>query len=1280
MRSKILLFSLLMTFGILMAQEPYRSLIISEARPDTHAKAYVEFTNMGDITINLSDFEFGVVTPWTNRVMIGEEIAPLEDWFEVSEDHWMMLPDVDLSPGESFVIASVTDWVDKMAALYPYEYSPGWPDLYPTYREVADYHMHYPEDGAKPPVSDSANAKWTIMDVYHGSYCWYLRHHYTETDSAVIDQVAGVFDSGDGSNGDHAYDVAGVTDATSDRILVRKANITTGNIDFNIGRGVSPEDSEWIPIPKGKEPWPNTQTPQWTIGNHGSYVLDQTTLESDVAEVDWLNNIIHVPWGVQRDDSIRFVFDKKPGFAWEYKYGGDSAYCSARTGDVMTVYVAGDMMQKRDFQIVVDEPTPDANIIMPKKPGPYGRYTSGLWAAWARVTGGSEVDTVMNSNNRYGITFGTRVDSLFKYMEKAPKATWEIDWFDDVERADLRHGDVLQVTAENGDVKEYFIWMEDYVPSNNALLASITWPDIPFEYRGILGWKGDTVPNYASSSFNYKVRIPGDVEGMPALVAKPQDLNATVEVDRASSVVGTVESRTVTFTVTAEDGSTQQVYTVLLEKEQLPQNIQPYSPEPFISEFVVADQWGNGFVEICNPGTVTLDLSDYMFYNGFANNPADAIAEETPFGDRYVKYIPGYKWTGNEAEWDVEWGIAEQEGNVNPIVYPGDVFVMGKIDADKQANIYGNWWIPDQLDIDFKNDPWGEGYTGNAVPDRPTSANFYMFKIVNDSVKLGLKPANDPDDFELVETFGSGDGTTYQPVGEDASSINTFIRKPEYTFPKSGFGESFGATEEESEWNFQDQPYWQEQGYDWRSSLLFITLDIGRHSFTSPTQYMSTVTSLNYIVSPGYSHNETIRGVTTGTTVAGFKGFIDKADQLQTLTLKSGDTELGDADVLADGDSLIVMSADSTNITKYVLEVTAEGLSDDAILTSTEYTIEVDGETGTISGFPYGTTLKTIHNGVTVPAGASLVMIDENDAYVPLNRLNFDTLYVEVTASDQVYFEVTAEDKETQVVYQLLPDSDPGDAFVYSDVYDVDQDLLTIDLIPVGSTVQSVLGNLIPSKGATMELVDKFGIERTIGNIYRDDKIVVTSQDGETTNTYYLTMLGQTQSSLAYLLSDEYEIDQLALTVTIVTGESLTVSDILADIDPAPGATVEVTDSEGFEKTAADPIADGDIFRVTAADGTTTVNYTLDLTITGVEELTNGIRMYPNPSSGKVFIEGLEPGARIQVYNILGETVYNEAVRQSNEVLSLEDQSAGLYFVVIKNRKDVIGRYRLIIK
>ncbi len=1286
MKFKFLLVLFSISCGILSAQEPYRSLIITEARLGGEPNAYVELTNMGDQTINLSEFELGTVGPWNAPTEMEEGVEwTLEDWFQV--EFYIMLPDVELPPGESYVIAKVADWRPEMELIDPFEY--GYQPSKKEMHELADFALHYAEPPGQPPA-DSITPGHEVLTVWNGRDCWYVRHHYSETDSAVIDQVGGVFDEDNGTNKDGAYDVAGVTEATNNSTLIRKASITSGNLNFRDGRGTDLADSEWIPVPnQGQNP--GRRIPFWTIGNHGSFVFDESTLESSTVDVDWNNSTITVPWGTQRNDSLVSQFMEKPGIAWQYHYAPaweDSAYLAARPGDTLTVFVCGDTQQKKDFAITVAEPTADANIVVPKKgfdveTGDYGDWSAGLYSAFCRVTKGAEVDTIKNSNNLKGIAFATRVDSLLKYLQKPDAASWEIDWVDGVERADLKHGDILKVTAENGDVKEYFIWMEEYLPSHEAHLASITWPDIPGFYKGIFGWMGDTIPNFVQTKYDYRVRVPADVDGIPALVANPVDLNQKVEMDRATNLFGTLEDRTVTFTSTAEDDTSVLTYTIVLEKDKLNKDVQPYHAEPFISEFIFWEQWSNGFVEICNPGNQPLNLSDYMFFNGYENNPATAISGWDSWGDRYVKYIPGYKWTASEAEWTAERHMAVQDLNVNPIVQPGDVFVMGDIYATGQSG--ENWFASEQCDIIFSRDPWGEGYGGASAARQWKGGNFYMFKILNDSIKQGLKPATDPNDFELIATFGSGDGSDYAPLGVPAQMVNSFERKPEFFQPKAGLpSESFGSTADSSEWTMTDRLYFQQRNAGWPNEILFIADGIGAHFFNEVTIYKSTVTSIFYKVSPGYSHEEQIQGVVTGTSVVDFMNNIIKADEDQSLTVKSAadGSELGNEEVVTNGDSLIVISADSANISKYIIEVTDEGLSDDAVLTSALYEIEADAAagTGTIGGFDYGTKLRTIIQGINVPAGATMMIVDNEGAYVPLKRLNFDTTYVDVLVNDQQFIEVTAEDGIAKIVYAITPNAEPSDAFVTSDVYMVDQENLLIDLIPEGTAVSAVLNNLVPARGATVKVVDKLGGDRILGNIVLDDKIVVTAQDGVTTKIYYLTMLDKEPVNLAYLLSDVYTVDQLTLTVYVPSGEPTPlVSELLADLELAPGAEVSASTADGVDKVDSDEVAEGDILEVTAADGVTVVNYSV-MIVTGIEQLNNNISIYPNPSAGEVHISGLDMGSTIHVYNAAGMRVLDKVVNQIEELISLENEVSGLYFIVVTNNSNVVGRYKVIVK
>ena len=1277
MKLKILLFSLLLTGGMLQAQDTIRTLIITESRIDRLDQAFVELTNVGTEPIQMNNFKFGTIipskTPWDSP-----------------SDRNFMLPDKVLQPGESFTIAAVLDFVERQHFIDPDNY-----DDNITKKEwwtLADMQMHMADKNGDE--TDSISPHSQTFAVWHGNYTWFIEQHLSETDSVVVDQVGGVFDGDNGRNQNKPYDVAGVTDATYNSILVRRYIVKNGNINFAEARGVGLEDSEWMPIPLPYENYDTDRAVFWTVGNHGDYNFDENTLVSDIVDVDLTTNTITVPWGTRNNDDFMTNFEKKPGVAWHYDLSEayiDSAYNSARTGDKITIFVCGNDLDKEVFNIVVAEPTTDANIVISKyRPQGDGYYTNAINSGHNEVfeitRNASGMDTI--TNDFYGIPFATSVDTLLKYLEVAPKASIEIEWVDGTERTAVINGDILKVTAENGDVKEYFIKVNGYRPSHNAYLSYITWPDIPEFYKGIMGWMGDTIPNFGATNFNYKVQVPLDVDGIPALVAKTEDLNSKVSVKRASTLDGTVEQKTVIFTVTAEDNTTTNVYNVQLEKEKDFSDIQPFYAEPFISEYVCRDQFKNNFTEVCNPGNQPLDLSNYMFYWG-GSDPAGAITGSSgvdQWMSRYNKYIPGYKWV-DEIEWSVSPATLVQDLSVNSVILPGDVFVMA--DIIKTPNSGFPWYASDQSDIIFQTDynPWNEA---NSKPAIWMTNNIYMFKILNDSIKTGLKPATDPNDFELIETFGMGDGSKWVIGGKKAGQVHNYIRKPEFYKGKPRFKESFGTNPDDSEWLMYNEKYWKALNTPWPARRLNITNDIGKHFMNEVTVYKSTVTSIVYKVSSGYSTNEKIRGVRSGTTVSDFLGGIVKADENQTLTLLSvaDGSELAQDAVLNLNDTLIVLSADSVNTSKYVLNVTDEGLSSDALLVSNKYEINVSsgksGNTepgrGTIKGFEYGTSLKTIIANITVPAGASLDMIDGEGAYVPLIRQNFDTSYVNVTVNDNIYFEVTAEDGVTKILYRLIPDVSLKDAFITSDVYSVIQKNVLIRFVPRGTTASSFLANLVPSSGASIILVDKLGKERTEGNIAVDDKVIVTSANGEVTKAYFISMLAEKYipetTYLAYILSSIYTIDQVNYTINGVNGDE-TLDKFYSRIRTSMGATAVVVDKDGNEKTSGD-IDGSDKVKVTSVDGKVEVLYTFGQ-LTGNEIVeTNNIELYPNPTNGQLNISGVERGNRIQVFNSTGAAIRTINVENSIETISLQKEPAGMYLIVISNNNKLLGRYKAI--
>ncbi len=1315
MKLKLLLLLILLSCGIVNAQnDTIKTLIFTQYAAGGDVGWHTEITNVGDEPIQMGDFKLVKLSPYVDFQIFDENT---DEWGP--NPAYFFFPERMLQPGESYV---VTGAVDFGPAQYQ-KRVPGFQDTEqqknPDWYEVADLLIHWKEYKSTPEDIDSVTTAipgskgWGdisgILGHWRGRDGFYLEQHLPNGDSVVVDQVNCVFDN-DGKNQDAGgYDVAGVALASGHSTIVRKFVVKSGNLKFRESRGVGEDDSEWMVVPKEASQYRDLV---WIHGNHGDYNLDENTLESDLIDVDFAGKVITVPWGTRRGDGIMQHMVKKPGVAWEYILNTnveDSLAFGCRTGDQLKIYVCGNDLDVATFDIVVADPTEETNVVIPVANLDVG----GWWRravergagdyGWPRVSeNASGMDTIsgrwQGAGTKIGIPYATRVDSLIQMLEKPANASWEFVWVDDVERPDLKEGDKLKVTAQNGNVKEYYIQVQEKQVSSNAYLSSITWPDIPDHYKGLFGWIGDTIPNFGPQVYNYKVQVPLDVDGIPALLAKTEDLNAIVEVKRATSLSGTLEDRTVRFIVTAEDDSVMQVYSIELIKEKDPRKLQPYVAEPFISESVFADQWANFFTEIVNPGNQALDLSDYMIVSGWVSDPAGAISQASGEGDwnnRYMRYVPGYKWV-DQQNWEITPSMLEQDLNVNSIVYPGDVFCLGAIGNDGQTKhpnfVNDYWWVPDQLDVQFRNsggytNPWNES-TGANTAAGSWGTSTYLFKILNDSIKQGLKPATDPADFELVDVIGMVDGSGWV-VGGWSYWVMTcnIIRKPEIYKGVPELQKSFGTNDDDSEWLHYDRPYWQAQNVGYPRDILYDAADLGKHFMYTPTFYMSTVSSVVYKVSEGYSMKEFIRGPKTGTTAAEFLSNIIKADDGQKLKLKGSNGELpGDA-ALSLNDTLIVMSADSVNTTKYVIEVSEDGLSSNAILTSNRYKIDItaspkssvaEAGTGTVTGFEYGTSLRTIVANINVPAGANMDIVDSEGAYVPLTKLNFDTSYVNVTVNNNTFLHVTAEDGVTAIIYQLIPDGTESDAFLTSDVYTVYQKNTLIDFVPRGTNAAVFLSNLVPSSGASITLVNKMGQERMDGNIVQDDKVVVTSANGMNSRVYYISMLPteyiKETSYLAYILSNVYMVDQVSLMVNGVSGTEL-VADFLTKIDAVEGATAMVVDADGNPKTSGDIDRD-DMVKVTSLDGKAVVYYSFGTLTSSNMFDTNNIELYPNPTNNHINISGVKDGYQIQIYNSVGAIIREVNVQNSIETITLSDQPAGMYMVVVKGEGKIVGRYK----
>ena len=1271
----LLLFLVVMGFSALVyaQKKPYDNLIISEAVMYHPHQNYVEFTNMGTETIDLSNFEFGHISPWD----LPWTPAPL---------HFFRLPGKMLAPGKSYLISNAFAFSPKMwqktqnSKLYSERVTKI--DLL----KMADQLIYYPEFGMT--AKDSITPYYLTTNAYNGRECWYLRHHFINDagvkDSVVVDQVGGVFDREGGFNNDYAYDVAGVTKATGNCVLIRKTSIKKGNINFNSARGLDLADSEWIPVP-------NLSTYQWrdafwTAGNQAvGAVLNANTLVSKTGKVavDIANGTITIPWGVRRNDSIMRQFVYKPGLAWQYDLAArteDSAYISARTGDLLTLYVCGDEATIKKFSIKVQEPTSSDNIVIPKNSY---NYTKKAYYGTLAPAGGWRIsDGVKGMDTISFVGFATRVDTLFRYLEKPPKATWKIVYKEGIAKPDLKTGDKLQVTSENGKVKEYYLKLLKLVTNDDSNLSSITWPDIPSFFKGDIaksyGWKGDTIPMFSKTKTDYVVRIPLEYDGIPALAYTKSHLNSNVVVNRAKSLTGSPEDRTVSFRVTAENDTIVTTYTVRFEKEKDNSKIQPWKAEPFLSQIVYKESYAFPWVEIVNPGTEMLDLSHYMIMCSTAGRVTafgHFNAVGTPYANGpYRKYVPGRKWQ-NKYDWEVQPRILELDLAVNSIVYPGECFSMTQNSGGGllPGNIGSLELFGSGVNVNFATgkNPWGYTMINDNALNNGGNANYYLFKILNDSVINGLKPATSYNDFQLVDVFGSEDGKAWVVGGTASGQNHAYTRKPNVykgnTEPKG----SWGTNADNSEWIMWNQKYWQGLGIGYPRYWYNLATGIGSHIMNEVTIYRSTISSTIYKVSEGYSMNENIKGITTGTTLTTFYNNIIKANQLQTLKVMSNGIELAEAAAIKNGDVLTVLSADSKNTSKYMLEVTAEGLSSNAVLTSATLTIDVTGTTGTVSGFKQGTFLSKIVSGVVVPPGATMTMVDENDDYMTLWKLRYDTAFVRVIATDKVYFEVIAENGIKKILYRLQPTSNPGDAYITSDMYSVDQFASLIQFVPVGTSVSTLISNVAPAPGAKVVVFDKAGYERKEGPVYRDDKLIVTSADGKTTKAYYFSMLNfNVNTYLAYVISDDYQIDQISF--TIKGPETLTINEFFNRLYPSFGATLSVIDKNGNVNTSA-KFNKGDKLLVTAADGLTTATYNISVITKAIDVNAESIKMYPNPTTGRVIVQGLVKGNRVRVINAAGIILRDVIIDNSTDYVSLAAQPSGIYVFVISDGDKLIN-------
>ena len=85
---------------------------------------------------------------------------------------------------------------------------------------------------------------------------------------------------------------------------------------------------------------------------------------------------------------------------------------------------------------------------------------------------------------------------------------------------------------------------------------------------------------------------------------------------------------------------------------------------------------------------------------------------------------------------------------------------------------------------------------------------------------------------------------------------------------------------------------------------------------------------------------------------------------------------------------------------------------------------------------------------------------------------------------------------------------------------------------------------------------------------------------------------------------------------------------------------------------------------------------------TGISENSSlrSVNIYPNPSSGKIFVEGFLPGSTISILDVHGQLVFEKTMHENDvQQISLKHMEPGAYMVIIKNDQKS-SSYKLILK
>ena len=81
-----------------------------------------------------------------------------------------------------------------------------------------------------------------------------------------------------------------------------------------------------------------------------------------------------------------------------------------------------------------------------------------------------------------------------------------------------------------------------------------------------------------------------------------------------------------------------------------------------------------------------------------------------------------------------------------------------------------------------------------------------------------------------------------------------------------------------------------------------------------------------------------------------------------------------------------------------------------------------------------------------------------------------------------------------------------------------------------------------------------------------------------------------------------------------------------------------------------------------------------------IHTLSDKIQVYPNPSTGTIYLSGLTHGTNIVVYNMLGENMIATSPHGQTDVIDLSSYSKGIYFYTIYEQGNVVKKGKIVLE